>query len=165
MPITFVESMRGSVTPQGGGEAHPLCFHVEALGGQGGRFRLSGVVHASPWAEEAVAEGTLELSLLPPRIAYEVGFTSDTGQRLRLHGAKRPSPLRLLSSMTVLEITLETAEGTALARGTLRFDLLELPEFAASWLSVRSRAARQLRARRVAVARRDLPPTAAQSKA
>lgn len=155
MPIAFVETMRGALRDAAGG-ARPVAFHVRASGGAGGRFALSGVVHAAPWAEEAVAGGTLVISALPAAIAYDVRFRARDGRTLRLHGAKRPSPFSPIRSMTVLGVTLSDEGGLALAQGTVRFDLMDLPRFLASWLPVPSRARRQLEARRVAVARREL---------
>ncbi|GMU60209.1 MAG: hypothetical protein AMXMBFR34_19720 [Myxococcaceae bacterium] len=155
MPIAFVETMRGTLK-DGAGAARPVDFHVRASGGSGGHFELSGVVHAAPWAEETVATGTLVISALPASIAYDVCFRARDGKTLRLHGAKRPSLFAPVKSMTVLGVTLSDEAGLALAEGTMRFDLMDLPGFLASWLPVPSKARRQLEARRVAVARREL---------
>jgi hypothetical protein len=111
------------------------------------------VVHAPPWVAETTGEGTLHLSLVPARIAYDVRFTADDGRALRLHGEKRPRVLRPVHSMTVLPITLSDEAGLALAEGTLRFDLLELPGFLASWLSPSTLPHRQLQLRQAAVTR------------
>jgi hypothetical protein len=155
MQIAFVETMRGFVTPKSGPSA-PVDFNVRASGGAGGHFTLTGVVHAGPWIDETTCEGTLDISALPPRLAYDVHFKTADGQRLRLHGAKHPSVLSPVSSMTVLPIELSDAQGVVLGEGELRFDLTELPGFIASWLPRPSRAHRQLEARRVAVARLQL---------
>lgn len=155
MPIAFVETMRGTLR-DGTGAEHPVAFHVRARGGAGGRFALSGVVHAAPWVEETVAGGTLVIAARPASIAYDVRFRTGDGTALRLHGAKRPSVFSPVRSMTVLGVTLSDEGGRALAAGTVRFDLMDLPGFLASWLPVPSRARRQLEARRVAVARREL---------
>lgn len=155
MPIAFVETMRGTVRDAKGVE-RAVDFHVRAAGGSAGHFELSGVVHAAPWVDETVASGTLDLSVLPPSIAYDVRFRGADGRPLRLHGAKRPSLVRPVASMTVLDITLSDDAGLALAQGTLRFDLMDLPGFLASWLPVPTKPHRQLEARRVAVARKEL---------
>lgn len=155
MPIAFVETMRGTLRDASGVET-PVDFHVRASGGSLGRFRLSGVVHAAPWATETLAHGTLDLSARPARIVYDVAFRAEDGRTLRLHGAKRPSLLAPVKSMTVLAVTLSDDVGHVVARGTLRFDLLELPTFLFSWLPLPSRPHRQLEVRRVAVARRGL---------
>lgn len=155
MPIAFVETMRGTLTDAQGAR-RDVDFHVRAAGGVAGHFELSGVVHATPWVDETVASGTLVISALPPSIAYDVRFRAADGRTLRLHGAKHPSLLRPVTSMTVLDVTLSDDAGLALAQGTLRFDLMELPGFLASWLPVPTKPHRQLEARRVAVARKAL---------
>ena len=152
MPIAFVETMRGFVTPKSGPPV-AVDFNVRASGGTGGHFTLTGVVHAGPWIDETTCEGTLDISAIPARLAYDVHFKAADGRRLRLHGSKHPSLFSPVSSMTVLPITLSDEAGLELARGELRFDLTELPGFIASWLPRPSRAHRQLEARRVAVAR------------
>jgi hypothetical protein len=155
MPIAFVETMRGTLRDERGAE-RPVDFHVRASGGAGGHFALSGVVHAAPWVDETVATGTLVISVLPASIAYDVQFRAKDGRALRLHGAKKPSLLAPVRSMTVLDVTLSAGEGLALAQGTMRFDLMDLPGFLASWLPMQTKPHRQLDARRVAVARREL---------
>lgn len=155
MKIAFVETMRGTVRDEAGVE-RPVDFHVRATGGAGGRFELSGVVHAAPWVDETVATGTLELSVLPASIAYDVRFQTREGRALRLHGAKKPSLLAPVRSMTFLPVTLSDDAGLPLAEGTMWFDLLDLPAFLASWLPLPTKPHRQLDARRVAVARKEL---------
>ncbi len=152
MALAFVETMRGEVTTPAGACAR-VDFHVRAAGGAGGRFALEGVVHAPPWVDETTGKGTLVLSVLPASIAYDVRFTARDGRALRLHGAKSPSLLRPVRSMTVLPITLSEDGGADLAQGTMHFDLLELPEFLRSMAPGRSGPHRRLEARRVAVAR------------
>ena len=152
MPIAFVETMRGFVTPKSG-PSSPVDFNVRASGGSGGRFTLIGVVHAGPWIEETTCEGSLHISL--GSLAYDVRFTGKDGRALRLHGAKSPSLLRPIRGMTVLPIALSDETGV-LAEGEMKFDLMELPGFLASWLPRPSRAHRQLEARRIAVARLQL---------
>lgn len=155
MNIAFVETMRGFVTPKSGPSV-AVDFNVRASGGAGGRFTLTGVVHAGPWIDETTCEGTLHLSAMPARLAYDVHFKGVNGQALRLHGAKHPGLFSPVKGMTVLPISLSDDSGAVLAHGELRFDLTELPGFLASWLPRQSRAHRQLEARRVAVARQQL---------
>lgn len=155
MPIAFVEVMRGTLR-EPGGTSRLVDFHVRATGGAGGRFELSGVVHAPPWADETVASGTLAISLVEPSIAYDLRFLAKDGRRLRIHGAKRPSLLRPVSSMAALPVTLADDVGRALAEGMLRFDWLSLPHFLVSLLPMTTKPHRQLSARRVSVARREL---------
>lgn len=152
MDLAFVETMRGEVTTPDGTRAR-VDFHVRASGGDGGRFRLDGVVHAAPWVAETTGQGTLALSLLPAAIAYDVRFVAADGRRLRLHGHKSPSLLRPVRSMTVLPIALSDEAGAVLATGTLTFDLLDLPAFLRSALPGPSAPHRRLEARRAAVAR------------
>jgi hypothetical protein len=155
MPIAFVETMRGTLRDANGVERR-VHFHVRASGGAGGHFALSGVVHAGPWVDETVASGTLDISLVPPTIAYDVRFRAADGRALRLHGAKKPSLFHPVTSMTVLHVTLSDEAGLTLGQGVLRFDLMDLPGFLASWLPVPTKPHRQLKARRVAVARKEL---------
>jgi hypothetical protein len=155
MNIAFVETMRGFITPKSG-PSTPVDFNVRASGGLGGHFTLIGVVHAGPWIEETTCEGTLDLSVLPASLKYDVKFKGADGRMLRLHGAKSPSLFRPIKGMTVLSIALSDDTGALLAQGEMRFDLAELPGFLASWLPRPSRAHRQLEARRVAVARQQL---------
>ena len=155
MNIAFVETMRGFVTPRSGPPV-AVDFNVRASGGAGGRFRLTGVVHAGPWIDETTCEGTLTFSAIPARLSYDVHFKGNDGRALRLHGAKRPSLFSPVKGMTVLPISLSDDSRDVLAQGELRFDLTELPGFLASWLPRPSRAHRQLEARRVAVARQQL---------
>jgi hypothetical protein len=110
-------------------------------------------MHAGPWAAETTASGSLTLSLLPARIAYDVGFTADDGRALRLVGAKHPTPFHPVHSMSWLEVTLRDEADAVLATGWLAFDLLDLPSFVASWLPFESRTARRLEARHQAVVR------------
>ena len=155
MNIAFVETMRGFITPKSG-PSTPVDCNVRASGGAGGHFLLTGVVHAGPWVDETTCEGTLDLSVVPARLAYDVRFKTKDGRALRLHGHKTPSLFSPIKGMTVLPIALSDETGAVLAEGQMRFDLTELPGFLASWLPRPSRAHRQLEARRVAVARQQL---------
>ena len=155
MQVAFVETMRGFVTPKSGPSA-AVDFNVRASGGAGGRFTLTGVVHAWPWIDETTCEGTLLISAIPARLTYDVHFKSADGRKLRLHGAKHPSLFSPIEGMTLLQITLLDDSGATLGVGELRFDLTELPGFLASWLPRPSKAHRQLEARRMAVARLQL---------
>ncbi len=149
--MRFVETMRGELSGPHG--AHPVAFHVRAERQQRGTFALRGVMHAGPWASETTASGSLTLSLWPARIAYEVAFTAADGRRLRLVGAKHPTPRRPVHSMSWLGVELRDERDAVLATGWLAFDLLDLPSFVASWLPVPSRAERRLEARHQAVVR------------
>ncbi|MBE2249003.1 MAG: hypothetical protein IAE78_05580 [Myxococcus sp.] len=154
MALSFIETMRGAVTDANGRE-HPLAFHVRTQQLNGGHFALEGVVHASGFGDEAPCEGTLDLSLAPPALRYRVRWSAG-GDDLVLSGAKAPSLLAPVKSMTVLPVTLARASGGRLASGTLRFDLFDLPAFLKSWLPVPTRGRRRFEARHVAVSRRAL---------
>ncbi|MFI2454247.1 hypothetical protein [Streptomyces sp. NPDC019539] len=82
----------------------------------GGRIRIAG------WADDAHAEGELEISpLARRRIRYRISFTAD-GRRFTLDGWKSVTPRRPVASMTVLPFTLYE-DGAPAGRGTLRFPL------------------------------------------
>lgn len=138
MAIAFFEKMAGELR-DGRGEAHPASFEIKAeAGGVGellgaGETRITGVVHAPPWAEHAPLEGTLRMSpVIDRQIEYDFTFQNADWERFRLHGVKDVSWLHLLHSMTHLSARLER-DGDELAHGELRFDLRDLPAFAASW--------------------------------
>jgi hypothetical protein len=151
----FVETMRGQLSRDG--VVTPVCFHVRAERRAGGEFSLAGVVHAAPWVAETTVTGTLHLAMLPPRIAYDVRFTATDGRALALRGAKHPTPLSPVNSMSELSCALvDVSSNEVLASGQLAFDLLDLPKFLASWLPGRSREHRRLEAQHHAVARRAL---------
>lgn len=155
MSLSFVETMRGTLEDPSG-RKHAVDFQIRSERVSGGRFAIKGIVHADAWVDEAPCEGTLTISALPASIAYDVRFTGRDGTAYLLAGAKSPSALAPLRSMTVLPITLRTGDGRELARGTMTFDLFELPEFLASWLPMPTRPRRLFEARHKAVARREL---------
>ncbi|WP_351224576.1 hypothetical protein [Streptomyces sp. NPDC002133] len=92
-----------------------------------GRMRIAG------WADDAHAQGELEISpLARRRIRYRISFAAD-GRRLTLDGWKSVTPLRPLASMTVLPYTLYE-DGAQVGTGTLRFPLAtQLLPFLASF--------------------------------
>ncbi|MFZ5446189.1 MAG: hypothetical protein ACOZQL_39745 [Myxococcota bacterium] len=152
METSFVETMRGRLRDAAGRESW-VDFQIRTHG-VGGQLTLEGVVHAPPWTTESPCEGTLVISPWPASIAYDVRFRVG-GEQYRLHGAKSPSLLHPVRSMTVLPITLSRGE-EQLAQGTMTFDLLDLPQFLASWLPLPTTARRRFEARHAAVARRAL---------
>jgi hypothetical protein len=161
MMVSFVETMRGTVNDDEG-RSHPCDFNIKAEAGslrellKTGTTHLSGLVHAEPWAVEAPARGTLEMSLVPPRIAYAVYFQSAQGQDLVIKGAKEVKAIGLLHSMTHLPVTVREKSGKVLGTGELTFDLKELGPFLASWLPFPRAAQRRLDVARRAVERRVL---------
>jgi len=148
--LSFVETMRGEVDD--GERRRKIEFTVrsDALGG--GHFTLKGVATIDGLASEAEAKGTLQMSVLPPRIRYQLELGSSRGP-LTLDAEKHPSPLRPFKSMTWMPVTVRDATGKVIAKGEMTFDLRELPEFAASWLPVMTQQ-KQLDARRRAAARK-----------
>ncbi len=148
--LSFVETMRGEV--DGGEGPKKLEFTVRADGTGGGRFTLRGVASLDGWSGEAEAKGTLEISVLPPRVRYQLELSGEQGV-LQLDAEKHPSPLKPLRSMTWMPVTLRDAAGKVVAKGEMTFDLRELPGFAASWLPLKTQQ-KQLDARRRALTRR-----------
>ncbi|MFD4717493.1 hypothetical protein ACFWOY_00400 [Streptomyces sp. NPDC058423] len=84
--------------------------------------RAAGRIRIAGWADDAHAEGELEISpLARRRIRYRISFTAD-GRRFTLDGWKSVTPRRPVASMTVLPFTLYE-DGAPAGRGTLRFPL------------------------------------------
>ncbi|MFH0518418.1 hypothetical protein ACHBTE_14710 [Streptomyces sp. M41] len=84
--------------------------------------RLTGRVRIAGRADDAEAEGELEVSpLARRRIRYRITFASE-GRRLVLDGWKSLSPARPVASTTVLPYTLYE-DGERVGEGTLRFPL------------------------------------------
>ena len=134
MRIAFKETMRGTLKDEGGAE-HPVDFEVVARSEGRGFFALTGVAHAAPWAPECPAVGSLVIAPLLRSIRYQVRLTAADGKALLLVGEKKPSALSPLGSMTLMPTHLEDDQGTVLARGTMHFDLADLPKFLSSWVA------------------------------
>ncbi|MEU2156079.1 hypothetical protein ABZ532_13875 [Streptomyces sp. NPDC019396] len=80
----------------------------------------SGRIRIADWADDPGTEGELEISpLARRRIRYRLSFTAG-GRRLSLDGWKSVTPLRPVTSMTVLPYTLYE-DGAPIGTGTLRF--------------------------------------------
>ncbi|MFD8655925.1 hypothetical protein [Streptomyces mirabilis] len=95
------------------------------------RAHVSGRVRIAGRADDAEAEGELEIAPLSRRrIRYRITFVME-GRRLTLDGWKSVSPKRPLASLTVLPYTLYE-DGDRVGEGTLRFPLATglLPFFA-----------------------------------
>ena len=148
--LSFVETMRGAVTEPGGTE-RTVEFTVSATRVGTGRFELKGLARAAPWLAEGEVRGTLVMSLLPPAITYHLELPGGVS----LDAQKDPRPWRPLHSFTFMPVTLTGADGRVLAQGSMRFDLRELPKFAASWLPWASQR-RQLDAQRRQLLRAEL---------
>ena len=152
MSLTFVETMSGTLNDEQG-LAHPVSFRVQAASLGGGRFELTGVVGAPPWAMEAEARGTLVMALVKPSITYCLRFATPAGETLTLDAQKRLKVFSLVQTMTLMPATLRDATGRVLARGEMTFELRTLPAFLASWLPWRKPQQKLLDVRRRAVAR------------
>jgi hypothetical protein len=148
--LSFVETMQGEVDD--GERRRKIVFTVRADGLGGGHFTLKGVATVDGLASESEAKGTLEISVLPPRIRYQLFLDTPQG-RLTLDAEKHPSPLSPFHSMTWMPVTLRDASGKVVAKGEMTFDLKDIPGFAASWLPM-GRQQKALDARRRASARR-----------
>ncbi|WP_327136395.1 hypothetical protein OG585_45170 [Streptomyces sp. NBC_01340] len=86
------------------------------------RAHVSGRVRIAGRANDAEAEGELEIAPLSRRrIRYRITFAME-GRRLTLDGWKSVSPKRPLASLTVLPYTLYE-DGDCVGEGTLRFPL------------------------------------------
>lgn len=138
MGIAFFERMAGTLTCTESGKQHLVEFQVKCENrsllnaAQSGHARLSGVVSARPWVGEAALDGSLVVSLFRDRsITYDLGFTNESGQDLRLKGRKSLHWRKRLFGMTRLEVEL-SSQDEILARGTLTFDVHELPSFVTS---------------------------------
>ncbi len=156
MDLSFVETMRGELrAPSGGASPVELGIVAEARSLprflEDGTTRIRGLVRAPPWTLRSPAVGTLRLSL--GAIAYRIELSSDGGEPLVLTGTKHPSILSPLRSMTVMQVSLHDGAGSELARGTMRFELADLPRFVASWLPMGKRSLRALDRRRRRVER------------
>ena len=157
MKVSFAETMRGRVRDREGVE-WPLEFHIKAEATstadlRAGARRLSGLMHAGPWAREAAAHGTMVMSLVPPRTPYRLELRSDAGDDLVLEGAKNMRLFSPLQTLTRLPIVLRRGP-EVVAQGELRFALAELPQFLASWLPFPQYEQRALDAERRALERR-----------
>jgi hypothetical protein len=150
MKISFVETMQGSLRDDGG-EEHPVRFRVEASG-SGGNFELRGMITLPPWVEDAEADGTLTMSIAPPRLAYRLRF----GKGLTLDADKHPTPLSPIRSMTFMRAIVRDADGKTLAEGSMTFALRDLPQFLASWLPFNQGQQRALHADLREAARKEL---------
>lgn len=161
MRVSFVETMRGTLSGDDG-VAHPAEFtlHVEAPSTRAflfeGRCTVRGVLRAAPWAPEVPCEGELVITRLPTTLGYFLRARGADGRALRLEGAKRVSPLRLLRTMTTLPLELSDAGGAVLARGVFAFDLKDLLPFLATFSPLSRRPRALVDAARAAARRRAL---------
>ncbi|MBI4510467.1 MAG: gluconate 2-dehydrogenase subunit 3 family protein, partial [Deltaproteobacteria bacterium] len=138
MDLSFFETMRGHLQA-GDGRRHSIDFQVKAEASglrhflETGQARLTGVLHAPPWAELAPMDG--EIAIAPPQrrrvIAYRCLFRNESAEEFLLVGEKKLRLLHPIDSLTRLPVRLMRA-GEQVAQGELRFDLRDLPAFVAS---------------------------------
>ncbi len=161
MMVSFVEQMAGPVRDSDGRD-RPLDFNIKAEADSTRRFlltgetRLTGIIHAPPWAAEAPVEGTMAMSATHRYVKYMLTFHSRTGDELVLEGRKTVLLQAVLRTMTHMPVTLRRKDGEILAEGELRFDLRDLIPFARSWLPIRRNQQLALDMQRRAVERRAL---------
>lgn len=147
--VSFFETMRGELVGDDG-RAHAAEFEVKAEASRlsaflrRGETRISGVIHAPPWATRAPLSGTLRIAPRARRIAYDFSFRGDAGAALRFVGRKDLSAAQPVRSMTELRGELRDERGTV-ARGALRFAVGELPAFLASFFPAAGFGTRSLR--------------------
>lgn len=139
MGVSFFETMRGDLT-DGWGQRHPIDFQIKAEARDAWRFvkdsraRITGIVHAPPWAEHAPLEGEIAISLIKHRtIRYRFSFEGPKGGRYEASGQKTIRWTRARTSLSTLALSLSNGDGREIARGTLLFDRHALPEFMGSW--------------------------------
>ena len=145
MGASFFEVMRGQLAASGHGmnpvdvEIKVEATHLRQLL-RTGKARVTGVVHAPPWAELAAAEGEIRIDpVLGREIAYRIGFHDAEGRECALEGKKTMLWSRPFWSFTHLRVVL-TREGEELAQGHLRFSWDDLGTFLKSfrpWSSIR----------------------------
>lgn len=145
--VEFTETMRGRCALRATGREVDASFTVRvgAPGGaavlrgmldQGGAMRMEGVVTIEGLVAGAPCYGTLSLRPLRREgtLVYDLRFEGDDGVAYNLHGEKSVRPDALLSGMTTLATEVARVDdGVPVARGTLRFELGDLPAFLATW--------------------------------
>ncbi|MFF8029536.1 hypothetical protein ACFZDJ_52765 [Streptomyces sp. NPDC007896] len=124
----FKETMLGRVRLAGEDGDRPVRLDLLAradavlLPHRTTRAHVSGRVRIAGRADDAEAEGELEIAPLSRRrIRYRITFAME-GRRLTLDGWKSVSPKHPLASLTVLPYTLYE-DGDRVGEGTLRFPL------------------------------------------
>lgn len=138
MGVSFFETMQGSVEDRWG-RTHPIDFHVKAEAKQlgawlaDGELRISGVVSARPWAEDAPLLGRMNISPLRRKaIVYEFEFFDEDETAYTFAGRKDISWRHIAHSMTHMPVSLRR-EGELIASGEMSFDLNHVLSFFSSW--------------------------------
>lgn len=136
--VSFFETMQGNmVDPQG--HSHLVDFQIKAEATslshflKTGKTRITGIVRAPPWTQEAVMEGELWISPIKQRgMVYQFSFLDDQERSIRFEGTKRIHLRHPIKTIATLHSKL-IRDDVVLAEGALYFDLNELPELLASW--------------------------------
>ena len=143
--VSFTETMAGEFELADGPEAgqmREIAFHVEAklpvtdgIEHGGCLMELTGKLNFDGICTGAACAGTLQLRPLERQgtVTYDLEFTADDGRVLRLFGQKHVASLDVLHGMTRLHTTVHDEDGNLAAAGLMRFDLRDLPSFAAGW--------------------------------
>jgi choline dehydrogenase-like flavoprotein len=137
MGLSFFETMSGHLDDTESNR-HPAEFEIKAEANhlhalvRTGEARITGVMHAPPWATAAPLEGTIRiLPFLGRTITYDFTFRDDQDRELRFWGQKSLSWLRPVKTMTILKSELRHGDDV-LASGVLTFALGDLPSFIGS---------------------------------
>ncbi len=138
MGLSFFETMRGEMLDERA-VAHPIRFEVKAEATKipafltRGEVKITGVVDAPPFAEQAPLEGSMQISPLRKKeIRYDFRFADPAGKPCRFKGKKTIRLHRPVASMTYMEGAI-TRAGDEIARGEMYFALADLGEFITSW--------------------------------
>jgi hypothetical protein len=140
--LEFSETMSGTLQVQGEQEVEAE-FEVRAtldvakapkLSALGATFALEGLLRLPGIAEAAPCHGTLVMSPMDRHatLRYELSFQGDDGRELELRGSKDVSLLSVARGMTTLHTGIWHGSDR-IAKGILRFDLKQLPDWLSTW--------------------------------
>jgi hypothetical protein len=139
----FREMMSGSYTRSGAGgpgggqmrltaraSAPSLLRHL-----QDGLAQLDGTLDMEGFADDVPVSGTLEIRPLTKKlIRYQFSFVGNDGNPYQFAGQKDIRLADLAGTITTLAGAVTDAQGTEVARATLRFDVkADLVAFLTSW--------------------------------
>jgi len=131
MGFTFAETMAGTFEMDAEpGVRRPFKFEVTAHAesarkhARDGKAHLRGVVHASPLADAADAEGVITIRPIGQRIIrYELSFIGDDGKQYELVGQKDISWRSPLKTFTELPAEILDEEHRRVATCQTSFDV------------------------------------------
>lgn len=138
--LRFGETMSGGVRLAADPHRNrPIEFTLRAASPLGELARrravtIEGTIRIDGFATERPARGKLGMDfVVTRRIPYELFFEADDGRAYRLVGEKTVRPAHLLASMTKLPVQLRDDDEALVGEGEMRFDVLDLPTFAATF--------------------------------